>query len=86
MQNSRSLKISFIILLGIGFLLLLSHCQQNPVKPTDYSDVEQILLIRHEEGRREICAMLPDGSDIQVINRYVVGDDYYTYREDTSLR
>ena len=61
----------------LAFLLVaLPFCGKNPVDPPADENEEHILFIRNSSEFNEVCTMLPDGTDIQVITRYD-GDDYY---------
>ena len=69
---------------AVAAVLLLGGCEKNPVDTANV-DEDTILFIRTGNGTSEICTMKPDGTDIQVISRYQVGDDlkreyYYSAR------
>ncbi len=53
----------------------LPFCGKNPVDPPADENEEHILFIRNSSEFNEVCTMLPDGTDIQVITRY--DGDYY---------
>ncbi len=57
----------------IAALLLAAGCGETPLDST-HVDEGRILFIRGTPSATEICTMMPDGSDIQVISRYEWGD------------